>query len=82
MSFMLSHGWHCQFFEEDLKTSLPKKLTFSDERKIRELAERGRAFANLEARHALNQGIANGRGGIYLALTEEQYRKLKGGTSK
>jgi len=26
MSFMLRQGWHFQFLEEDLKTSLPKKL--------------------------------------------------------
>jgi hypothetical protein len=24
MSFMLREGWHCQFLEEDLKTSLPR----------------------------------------------------------
>ena len=69
MSFMLSRGWHYRFLEADLKIRLPKALTFIDERKIRELAERSRAFANLEARHALNHGIANG---IYLELTDEQ----------
>jgi hypothetical protein len=79
MHFMIRDGWHCQFLEEDLKTPLPKRLTFGDVSKVRELAEKGRAFANLEARHAFNQGVEVGRGGIYLQLTEEQYAKLKKG---
>lgn len=29
MSFMQSNGWYCQFLEEDLKTPLPRKLTFA-----------------------------------------------------
>ena len=37
MYFMLRSGWHCQFLEPDLKTALPKKLTFTDARKIVEL---------------------------------------------
>ena len=43
MSFLLRDGWHCQFLEADLKTSLPKKLSFKDEAKIIELAQRGGA---------------------------------------
>jgi hypothetical protein len=39
MSFMQSHGWYCQFLEEDLKTPLPRKLTFASSDKIMELAE-------------------------------------------
>jgi len=79
MHFMLRDGWYCQFLEEDLKTSLPRKFTFADVSKVRELAEKGKAFANLEARHAFNQGVEVGRGGIFLNLTEEQYAKLKKG---
>jgi hypothetical protein len=40
MNFMLSHGWRCQFLEEDLQTSLPRTLTFSSEDRVRELVER------------------------------------------
>jgi hypothetical protein len=69
-------GWYCQFLEEDLKTPLPLKLSFADESKVRELAQRGGGFANLEARHAFNHGIEISRGGIYLQLTDGQYRKL------
>ena len=50
-------GWYCQFLEEDLKTPLPKKLTFADVSKVRELAEKGGGFNILEARHAFNQGV-------------------------
>jgi hypothetical protein len=79
MSFMdAKGGWHCQFLEEDLKTPLPKRLTFQSQDKIMELAERGgAAMMNLEGRQAIQHGIEMGRGGVYLNLTGEQYRKLR-----
>ena len=77
MYFMLRNGWQCQFLEPDLKTALPKKLTFTDTRKIVELAERGGYSMTEEGRHALEHGIENGRGGIWLLLSPEQYQKLR-----
>ena len=77
MSFMLRAGWHCQFLEEDLKTSLPRKVTLDSRAKLLELAERGGSNLNLEGRQALDHGIENGRGGMWLDLSEEQYAKLK-----
>jgi hypothetical protein len=77
MQFFLRTGWHCQFLEPDLKTPLNRKLTFSDPRKIIELARRAGAFANLGGRQAIDHAIDKGRGGVWLELTEEQYRKLK-----
>jgi hypothetical protein len=59
-----------------LKTPLPKKLTFADPEKIRELARRGEAWGNSEARQMLEYAIGVGRGGIYLKLTPGQYAKL------
>jgi hypothetical protein len=76
MSFMKSHGWYCQFLEEDLKTPLPRKLTFVSSEKIMDLAERAGALRNLECRQALERGIEVGRGGLFLTLTEDQYTKL------
>jgi hypothetical protein len=77
-SFMLCRGaWHCQFLESDLKTPLPRKLTFADPEKIRELARRGEAVGTLEARLMLEQAIETGRGGVFLKLTPEQYAHLK-----
>jgi hypothetical protein len=76
-SFQCRNGWHVSFLEEDLKTSLRKHLTFASEEKIIELAQRGNADLNLESRAAIQHGIAIGRGGFYLNLSEEQYGKLK-----
>jgi hypothetical protein len=76
MSFMFRDGWYCQFLEEDLKTPLPKKLTFRDVGKLFEIAERGGCPMDLEARQAIKHGIEIGRGGIWLNLTSEQYAKL------
>jgi hypothetical protein len=77
MSFMQSNGWYCQFLEADLKTPLPRKLTFSSPDKILQLAEHAGALKDLAARQAIEHGIEMGRGGVYLTLTPGQYAKLK-----
>ncbi len=76
---MLAGGWFCQFLEEDLKTSLPRKVRLDDPAKIIEMAEKGGAAMRLEDRQALEYGIAQGRGSVWLSLTPEQYQKLKRG---
>jgi len=77
LHFVKSDGWQCQFIEEDLKTALPKRVTFATADKIRELARRGEALGTLENKQALEHGIEMGRGGVYLRLTPEQYARLK-----
>ncbi|MGA2537348.1 MAG: hypothetical protein ABSF53_15125 [Terracidiphilus sp.] len=77
MTFFDRVGWQCQFLEADLKTSLPRKLRFASPDKVRELVERGGGFKDREARLMLDAGIAQGRGGVFLDLTEEQYVKLR-----
>jgi len=77
MSFMLNQSWHCQFLEPDLKTPLPRRLTFATSDKILQLAEHAGALKDLAARQAIEHGIEKGRGGVYLMLTPEQYAKLK-----
>ena len=78
MHFMSrADGWLCQFLEVDCKTPLRKTLTFADSDKIVELARRGGASFALADRQAMEHGIEVGRGGIWLNLTDEQYRKLK-----
>jgi hypothetical protein len=77
MYFMLRDGWYCQFLEQDLKTSLPRKLTFSSAEKVKELAERGGAFKDLADHQSFEHGVSIGRGGVYLKLTREQYAVLK-----
>jgi hypothetical protein len=77
MYFFHRRGWSLQFLEADLKTSLPRKLTFLEAGKILKLAQRGGAVLDLEARHAFDHAITTGRGGIWLELTDAQYQKLK-----
>jgi hypothetical protein len=78
MQFMLRGFWRCQFLEPDLKTSLSRKLNFGDPEKIIELVRRGGGYKDSAAKQAIEEAIKHGRGGVYLDLTEEQYRKLKG----
>jgi len=61
----------------DLKTSLPKKLTFASADKVRELADLGGATANLESSQMFEYAIINGRGEVCLNLTQMQYERLK-----
>src|SRR5580692_4958693 len=77
MSFFLRSGWQVQFLEPDLKTPLPRKFTFADAEKIRELARRGEAWGDSESRQMLEHVIEKGRGGVYLRLTPEQYARLR-----
>ena len=77
MSFMSREAWFCHFLEEDLKTPLPRKLAFADADRIFELARRGGAKLDLEAQQAIHHALETGRGGIWLNLTDDQYRKLK-----
>ena len=60
MSFFLSRGWYCQFLETDLKTSLPKKLTFASADKVRELAELGEQLLTLRTGGRLNTRLSTG----------------------
>jgi hypothetical protein len=76
-SFQHRKGWHVSFLESDSQTSLRKRLTFVNEQKIVELAERRKADLNLESRAAIQHGISIGRGGFYLKLNDEQYAKLR-----
>jgi hypothetical protein len=52
MYFFLRSEWQVEFLESDLKTPLPKKLTFADSKKISELKLRGRT--------ELSPGICDG----------------------
>ena len=77
MTFFQREGWYVQFLEADLKTPLPRTFNFTDPEKIKELAKRGEACGTSEARQMLELAIEQGRGGVYLRLTPEQYAKLR-----
>lgn len=78
MYFMLyGSRWNCQFLEQNLKITLPRRLNFSSPEKVRQLAERGGAFTDLASKQAFDYGVNMGRGSVYLKLTPEQYAALK-----
>ena len=77
MSFSLGQGWYCHFVETDLKTPLPKKMTFASANQVRELADLGGAITNLEDRRIFESAIIKGGGAVYLNLTQAQYERLK-----
>jgi hypothetical protein len=77
MNFHFRGGWQVQFLEADLRTPLPRTLTFSDPDKIRELARRGEAWNDSESRQMLEHAIETGRGGVFLRLTPDQYARLR-----
>jgi hypothetical protein len=77
MEFSFRQGWYCQFWEEDRKTSLPRKVLLADDRKLFELAKRGDFTLNLAGRQEIEEAIRKKRGGIWLELTPEQHAKLR-----
>ena len=77
MSFFQRQGWTVQFIEDDCRTLIGRIRRFPDEASIRALIDRTQTKLNTEDRQALDYALNNGRGGLYLMLTAEQYRKLK-----
>ena len=77
MEFSFRQGWYCQFWEEDRKTSLQRKVLLADDRKLFELAKRGGFTLNLAGRQEIEEAIRKKRGGIWLELTPEQHAKLR-----
>lgn len=77
MAFERRADWHVTFTEEGHGKLLSRPLRYSDPAKIVELARRGGHPMNLEGRQALDLGISNGRGGVTLKLTPEQFKKLR-----
>ena len=57
-------GWYCQFFAEDMKTPLPRTLTFADDRKIWEIAKRGGFTLNIAGRRGIEASLRKGRGNL------------------
>jgi hypothetical protein len=54
-----------------------RTLLLWDPDKIRELARKGEAWGDSEKRQKLEHAIETRRGGVYLRLTPDQYRKLR-----
>ena len=77
MYFMCAGGWSIQFLELDLKTSVRRIRKFSSVNAVREPTARTPTQLSAEAQAKLEHDISNGRGGIYLDLTREQYKGLR-----
>jgi len=76
MRFTVRNGWLIEFFEDDMRTQLPRTVRFIDSSKIFEMHERWGADRCAGSVDALIRAIKAGRGGVWLQLTIEQYRKL------
>jgi hypothetical protein len=79
-------GLHAALSEKGMERLLPRSrcpdaappvVHFSDPDKIRELARRGEALGTSEAKQMLEHAIEQGRGGVWLNRTPEQYGKLR-----
>jgi hypothetical protein len=77
MYFREFHGWHCGFTTEARK-KLPKDFTFRTAASVRELATRGRGLVDKWDHDGFELSLQIGRGGIWLRLTDDQYRALGG----
>ena len=66
------------FYDSNSQKLLPRKLLLHDEEKLYELARRGQCLRDLADKQAIEVAIRNGRGGLFLKLTQEQYEKLNG----
>ena len=77
MHFVFREGWYCQFLDEDMKTPLPRTLSFADDQKIWEMAKRGGFTLNIAGRKELEAALRKGVGGIWLDLRPDQYAKLR-----
>jgi hypothetical protein len=77
LEFVFKQGWDCRFFEEDLKTALPRRALLKDEKSVVELVVRGGVQASGPVIYDLGKQMRRKRGGIWLELTSEQYAKLK-----
>lgn len=77
-AFERRSGWHVVFFDSYSQRRLGRELLLQDDERVYELAERGHALRDLADKQALEAAIRGGKGGLFLRLTNEQYRKLEG----
>jgi len=71
-------AWYCRFHADDLcRTPLSRRYTYSKPQPILDIARRGHGFTNRNSCRSFSKDIARGRGGIYLKLTDAEYRALQ-----
>jgi hypothetical protein len=75
-SFEQKKAWQVVFYDSETQQRLCT-VTFQEGEKLLELAKRGGALSNLESKQMIENAISNGKGGVFLKLSPEQYIKLK-----
>jgi hypothetical protein len=76
VAFEKKVSWHLVISDSNSHRRLCT-LMFADDDKIVELVKRsGGTLTNLESKQALERGIENGKGGVFLKVTPDQYNKL------
>lgn len=78
LSFFVARGWVVQFSPPELERALGRIRTLATEEAVRGIIERTPTVLSDDERRRLEQDLARGRGGVWLELTEEQYRKVCG----
>ena len=76
MYFFKRGGWEVQFLEADLKTPLPRKLTFLTRRRFGSWPGAGERGGTRKAGRSWSTQ-SRPDGANYLRLTPEQYRALR-----
>lgn len=77
MYFRESCGWHCAFRTQARK-KLPREFTFGSAATVREVARRGNGLIDKWDQQAFELGLEIGKGGVWLRLSDEQFRALGG----
>lgn len=77
MYFRESYGWRCAFRTEARK-KLPREFTFRSAATVRELARRGNGLIDRWDRDGFEVALELGKGGIWLRLSNDQFRSLGG----
>ena len=76
MAFELKKGWEVIVYDSASQQRI-RTLKFQDDGKLLEMVKRGGGLSNLEAKQSIERAVANGKGGVFLRLTAEQFAKLK-----
>lgn len=77
MNYRVDNGWRVSFQEDGDTNPLPRRLVFLDPGKILEMHIRWGEHKTTAEVHRLERDLRlRNPGGIWLLLTEEQYRKL------
>ncbi len=77
MNYWSDRGWRISFTEDGSNNPLPKRLVFLDASKILEMYIRWGETKTAAEVAKLERSLAgNNPGGVWLVLSEEQYRAL------